>query len=337
MPQSPLVSIITPVSDRWQYIGQCIESVLSQTFSDWEQIIVDDSVGSDVEKVVQKYLDDDRIHYHKQEHVGIEGLGSTYNRALGLSRGKFIAVLEDDDFWPTDKLEEQLKLFSDEDVVLTWGKVRLVDSDNKEIGDFPLAWERYSDAVLCNNPVGSVLEALLVNIPMGPAVTVMLRRKPLEEIGGFWQPQGAYYVDHSTWLKMSLKGAFAYSHETLGYWRIHKTQVSSSIVQSSSGMAGKVFWETLSLEERKQFGVEHMDKIVNAKYWMIRGHRAMASGDYEAGRAFLRRVLDQGRSPFRIKATFILLLSYLAPRVVRFKLSSPLPFFLWLKKEVLNL
>ncbi len=332
MSKSPLVSIITPVSDRHEFIEECIESVLSQTFSDWEQIIVDDSIGEKVREVVRKYLDDERVRYFKQEHIGIKGLGVTYNKALGLSRGKFIAVLEDDDFWPSDKLEEQLKLFSDEETVLTWGKVKLVDSDSKIIGNYPSAWEHFSEDVLCNRPVGRILKTLLLNIPMGPGVTIMIRKQPLLEIGGFWQPEEACCVDNPTWLKMSLQGSFAYSQKTLGYWRIHKNQVSSTLVRNSRGMAGKAFWDTLTQKEKEQFGIENLGRVVNSKFWLIRGHHAIANGDY--GREFLSRVIVEGCGVFRLKATLILVGFVVAPWLMQSKLSSPLPFFLWLKEKV---
>lgn len=332
MSKRPLVSIITPVADRWQYIGQCIESVLSQTFSDWEQIIVDDSIGKEVRQVTGKYLGDERVRYFKQEHKGIKGLGATYNKALRLSRGKFIAVLEDDDFWPNDKLEGQLKLFSDEEVVLTWGKVRLVDGDGGIIGDFPPAWKRFSDDVLYNRPVGRILKALLLHIPMGPAVTVMLRREPLEDAGGFWQPEGTYYVDHSTWLKMSLQGAFAYSRKTLGYWRIHKNQVSSTLVQNSCGMAGKVFWDTLTEEEKIKFGIVNLGKSLDTKFWLVQGYRAMAGGETRNARKFFFKAVIKGRGPLRFKAGLVLILSFLTLSLLRKKSQTPLSLFMWLKR-----
>lgn len=337
MSKTPIVSIITPVADRWQYIGQCIESVLSQTFSDWEQIIIDDSRTDEVSKVVSRYTDDGRIHYFRQKHLGIEGLAKTYNKALGLSRGKFIAVLEDDDFWPANKLEEQLKLFSDDKVILSWGLVKFVDTKNNIIGNYPLAWSRFPDDVLHNKPVGETLKALLFDIFMGPGVTIMFRKAALQDVGGFGQPEGAYHVDHFTYLKMALKGQFAYSREVLGYWRIHTKQVSSSLVHDSSCVAGKVFWDSLCSEERRKFGIEHLGRAVNSKFWLIRGHRAMARGDYKVGRSFLSRVVIEGCGIFRLKAALIFMGSVLAPRIVRSKLSSPLPFLLWLKKEVLHL
>ena len=70
---------------------------------------------------VAKYHDD-RIKYIKQENVGIWRLSETYNKALDMSNGDLIAILEGDDYWPNFKLEEQVKIFEKNNVVLCWEK-----------------------------------------------------------------------------------------------------------------------------------------------------------------------------------------------------------------------
>src|SRR5437667_7605704 len=99
----PLVSVITPAYNHRRFIGPCIESLLGQTYTNWEQIIIDDGSTDDTAEVVRSYSDP-RIRYFHQENQGIDALAQTYNRALNLSRGELIAVLEGDDLWPEDKL-----------------------------------------------------------------------------------------------------------------------------------------------------------------------------------------------------------------------------------------
>ncbi len=105
---NPLVSIITPTYNHEKFIGTCIESVLKQTYQNWEMIIIDDGSTDKTGVVVAKY-DDDRIKYVKQENLGIWKLSETYNKALDMSMGDLVAILEGDDAWPNFKLEEQVK------------------------------------------------------------------------------------------------------------------------------------------------------------------------------------------------------------------------------------
>ena len=78
-----LVSIITPTYNHEKFIGNCIESVLAQTYPYWEQIIVDDGSNDDTGKIIASYKDK-RIKYIKQKNKGIWKLKETYNKALDI-------------------------------------------------------------------------------------------------------------------------------------------------------------------------------------------------------------------------------------------------------------
>lgn len=100
----PKVSIITPTFNHERFIAECIDSVINQTFNDWEMIIIDDGSTDSTPDIISDY-DDDRIIYIRQENEGPYKLGEIYNKALSLSNGDFIAILEGDDFWPPEKLD----------------------------------------------------------------------------------------------------------------------------------------------------------------------------------------------------------------------------------------
>ena len=118
----PIVSIITPTYNHENFIGECIESVLAQTYPYWEQIIIDDGSTDRTDEIIAQY-DDERIKYIRQDNVGIWRLSETYNKALRISRGTLIAVLEGDDFWPSNKLERQIPAFTKPEVVMCWASV----------------------------------------------------------------------------------------------------------------------------------------------------------------------------------------------------------------------
>lgn len=104
---SGTVSIIMPSYNTASFIAMSIESVLKQTYSDWELIIVDDFSDDLTDEVVSKYLADKRISYYKNS----ENKGAAYSRNLALktAKGRWIAFLDSDDLWEPDKLEKQLE------------------------------------------------------------------------------------------------------------------------------------------------------------------------------------------------------------------------------------
>lgn len=106
-----LVSIIMPSYNTAKYISETINSVLDQTYTNWELIIVDDCSTDDTDEVVAKYLNDERIHYLKNENNS--GAAVSRNRALREAKGRWIAFLDSDDLWLPEKLSMQIKFMSD--------------------------------------------------------------------------------------------------------------------------------------------------------------------------------------------------------------------------------
>lgn len=100
-----LVSIIMPSYNTGAFIKETIDSVLAQTYSDWELLIIDDASTDETDKVVTEYQDE-RIHYIKNEKNA--GAAVSRNRALREAKGKWIAFLDSDDLWKPEKLEKQI-------------------------------------------------------------------------------------------------------------------------------------------------------------------------------------------------------------------------------------
>jgi glycosyltransferase involved in cell wall biosynthesis len=227
---SPLVSIITPTFNHERYIGPCIESVLKQTYQNWEQIVIDDGSTDRTAEIAHGFADP-RIRYVHQENAGIEALAHTYNRALGLCTGELIAVLEGDDMWPAQKLAMLVPAFVDQDVVLAYGETADVNTGGTVQGRLSQS-NRLRRAlpvsVLFNNPVGSATHYMLFSegtALVGPS-TVVIRRLALEHIGGFQFVEGLPLTDYPTFLELSLSGRFHYVAEVMGYRRRHLKSVT---------------------------------------------------------------------------------------------------------------
>lgn len=101
-----LVSIIMPSFNTGKYITETIESVLAQSYKNWELIIVDDCSSDNTDEIVSNYLSDDRIYYFKNEKNS--GGAFSRNRALREAKGRWIAFLDSDDLWMPEKLEKQI-------------------------------------------------------------------------------------------------------------------------------------------------------------------------------------------------------------------------------------
>jgi glycosyltransferase involved in cell wall biosynthesis len=227
---SPLVSIITLTYNHQDYIAACIESVLQQTYQNWEQIIVDDGSTDDTGKIVSRFREP-RIRYERQANQGPFELAHTYNRALSLAKGELIAILEGDDFWPADKLAGQVPAFQDDTVVLAYGERADVDAQGRRQRrktDTARRREGLRDSVLWNDPVGSATRYMLLEDGrslVGPC-TVVLRKSALEKIGGFQYVAGLPLTDYPTFLELSLLGKFSYSLQTFGYLRRHQRSIT---------------------------------------------------------------------------------------------------------------
>lgn len=216
----PLVSILTPTYNHAKFISAAIESVLAQTYSSWELIVVDDGSSDRTADIVERYTDP-RICLIRQPHRGIEGLGKNYNLALSLARGELIAILEGDDFWPPDKLAKQVLAFEDPEVVITWGIGVYIDVEGRVVGHSKVPEFQCIEG-------RSAFRALLIRNFLAPTVTVMVRRNLLAEVG-FVQPRGSPFVDYPTWFELTEKGRWCFINEELGFWRVHSGQMTRKL------------------------------------------------------------------------------------------------------------
>src|SRR3972149_6250546 len=128
-----MISIIILTYNRAGFISEAIESALGQSFSDWELIIIDDWSQDNTKEIVESYVKKDgRIKYFKNnEHLRIS---KSRNKALGLARGEYIAVLDSDDVWSDrDKLKKQYEFLErNKDYVLVGGGVIVIDEHGQE-------------------------------------------------------------------------------------------------------------------------------------------------------------------------------------------------------------
>lgn len=127
-----LVSIIMPSFNTGKYITETIESVLVQSYKNWELIIVDDCSSDNTDEIISTYLSDDRIHYLKNEKNS--GAAFSRNTALREAKGKWIAFLDSDDLWMPEKLEKQLSFMKSNGYFFSYTDYEEIDVNGKQTG-----------------------------------------------------------------------------------------------------------------------------------------------------------------------------------------------------------
>jgi glycosyltransferase involved in cell wall biosynthesis len=214
----PEVTVITPTFNHSNYIEKCLESVANQTYKNWEQIVVDDASTDDTFKIITSYIKGKKnikiIRHHKR--WGVKKLTNSYNQALELAKGDYVAILEGDDFWPKDKLQIQLTNIKKNNSVLSYGDCVFTNALGSPIKIYTYKNRKH---YLKNSPPGIILKLFSeLNFSVIP-VTVVLNKKALLDIGGFQKDKIYPFTDVPTILALSLKGKFDYINKILGFYR----------------------------------------------------------------------------------------------------------------------
>lgn len=166
MKSNPLVSVVIPTHNRSSYLKNAINSVLNQTYTNIEIIVVDDN-STDNTKLVVESFNNSKVRYIKN-HKNLMAAGSR-NVGINLSQGEIVGFLDDDDEWYNDKLALQVPLFSEEKVGLVYGGMNLV----------------FIEEVLSYNTQpskeGNIIREMLIENAVGGTVSVLVRKSILEK------------------------------------------------------------------------------------------------------------------------------------------------------------
>lgn len=127
-----LVSIIMPSYNTQKFIEETLDSVLAQTYTNWELIIVDDCSTDNTDEIVSPFLSDSRIIYIQNEKNS--GAAVSRNRALREAKGKWIAFLDSDDLWTPDKLEKQIAFMQSNGYCFSYTNYSEIDESSEPLG-----------------------------------------------------------------------------------------------------------------------------------------------------------------------------------------------------------
>ena len=143
-----LVSIIMPSYNTAKYIAESIQSVLDQTYKNWELIIVDDFSTDNTDEIVRPFLVDERIHYLKNELNS--GAAVSRNRALREAKGRWIAFLDSDDLWMPEKLEKQISFMETNDYSFSYTEYEEIDVNGNKTGVYVTGPKKITKAGMFN-------------------------------------------------------------------------------------------------------------------------------------------------------------------------------------------
>jgi glycosyltransferase involved in cell wall biosynthesis len=212
MQTSPLISIVIPSYNQAKYIAYNLDSILAQTYSNFEVIFIDDGSKDNTAEILKSYSEkDSRIKYFYQNNSE-----RAVARSHGISKanGKYICLVDSDDTWLPHKLETQLAVMeNDPEIILCYAPVNRIDPENKPLKNAARQQEGYS---------GLIYKHLLMRNFI-PSVTPMIRASVVKNIGD-QVTDFIPYEDWDFWLRLSRCGKFHHIKEALGNYRLHPQQ-----------------------------------------------------------------------------------------------------------------
>ncbi len=256
MSERPLVSVCIPTYRGAEYLAQAIDSVLAQTLTDFELVIVDDQSPDDTEAIVARYTDP-RIRYLRNPvNLGPEG---NWNRCLSEARGTYVKVLPHDDLLVPECLERQTAAFAadpHERLALVFSARTVIDADGR-----PRMRRGYPRACSGVIRAGTLIRQCLrrgTNL-IGEPGAVLMRRSFAERTGAF-NSAWPYVIDLEYWFRLLLLGDAWYDVAPLAAFRISAQQWSVVLGRRQSADFSSFVTHA---SKRPEYGIGRLDVMAS--------------------------------------------------------------------------
>jgi glycosyltransferase involved in cell wall biosynthesis len=217
----PKVSVFVPNYNYARYLPECLDSILAQTYHDFEIVIADDGSTDNSHEVLMDYQSryPEKIHYYWHPGHANKGVAATSNLAISKSQGEYLAWTGSDDVWYPQKLELQVaQLDHDPRLGMVYSYADFLDSEGRILPG------RYGvDITADPNPVGRMLQSC-----HPPAMTVVIRRQCMEEVGGFDETLRTC-EDWDLWIRVFALWKVGFIDQPLVKYRIHGNNLSKGI------------------------------------------------------------------------------------------------------------
>lgn len=267
----PLMSAIITTFNRSGYCKQAIESVLAQTYTNFELLVLDNSSSDDTEAVVTSF-NDDRIRYIRHEPLNI---AQARNLGWQRARGRYVGFLDDDDRWLPNKLEAQLKVFEDADrePALVYGGFIKINQDNESIGH--------------HAPVlkGMILKELIEQYDAftGSASNPIIRKDVIEELNGY-DERVVTGEDWEFYMRLAERYSIDYTDEMVLEIRQHAGPRLGDKLKEAAELELHVYNQyRIIFDETPWLASFYFQKI---------GGKYIRSGEKRLGRSYLRKAVQ---------------------------------------------
>ena len=240
MNEIPTISVLMPVYNVEEYVAQAIESILAQTFGDFELIFIDDGSTDASLKILEAYAaKDKRIRLTSREN---QGISRTRNELLAKAKGKFIAVMDSDDIALPDRFARQIEFLQREsDVVCVGGARELIDEKGRLL--------TYIEDPEHNDQIQQLLLAGHCCICQSSA---MIRRSALLKVGGYDESMHPA-EDLDLWLRLGEVGKLANLKDKVVKYRLHQNSASEqnqTLQRNNAQRACERAWQRRGIEGR---------------------------------------------------------------------------------------
>lgn len=225
--KSPLVSICVPTYNNARYLRECLDSIVSQTYTNMELIVGDDGSTDDTVSIVQEYVDRYGIHFHKN-HKNLGG-GATSSILVSMARGEYVAVYHSDDRYKPTIVEESVNILNnDASLGLVSCLANIIDDQGKNSGEFRLH-NIIKNLNKRSYSFDDVIRGILKNAGkdiMLVTPSIMARKQIYQEMGLYRPDKYKSAYDYEMWLRIATRYNVAILEKNLMDYRIHENQIS---------------------------------------------------------------------------------------------------------------
>lgn len=208
----PLVSVIMNCYNSDKYLREAIDSVMDQTYQNWEIIFWDNQSTDMSAEIVNSYNDKRIKYFYSLEHTT---LGEGRNNALEKANGEFISFLDCDDWWEINKIEQTLKYFSSDTIGIVHTNGNQFFQENNKYKKFHSS----------KQPLGYIFEELLANYNIS-LVSAMFRKKVLETIPYYFDSRFNMIEEFDFFVRISKTWEINYCEQELCFWRVHSSSLT---------------------------------------------------------------------------------------------------------------
>jgi len=221
--ENPLVSVIIVCYNHSKFIAECLNSIKSQTYADWELIVADDASTDHSVEIIKEWLTENGISAKTNFHTKNTGLATTLNECIKLSKGKFVKLIAADDYLHPDSIENCVSAMekSGEDYGMVFTDFQAVDEHNNAAEIF-LNYEK-KDFI---NPDNSLKKDQLVKDNCIIAPTVLLKKDILLATGEY--SAQLILEDHDRWLRINEIKKILFIDKKLAYYRVLPTGITAT-------------------------------------------------------------------------------------------------------------